>query len=93
MILFTDGILDAEAPDGTRFSEEGVRKALAAPAGELLTARAIGERIIRAVRAHAASQPQFDDIALVCYGRVDSASAAPALSEMEIGSVPKGRPS
>jgi phosphoserine phosphatase RsbU/P len=93
MILFTDGILDAEAPDGTRFGEEGVRKALAAPAAEVLSARVIGERIIRAVRAHAASQPQFDDIALVCYGRVDSASTVPGHSEIEIGSVPRGRPS
>jgi phosphoserine phosphatase RsbU/P len=84
LILYTDGIIDAEADNGTRFGEEGIRKALVAPASETLTTRMIGERIIGAVRSHAANQPQFDDIALVCYGRADSAESTTRVAEIEI---------
>jgi len=84
LLLYTDGIIDAEADNGTRFGEEGIRKALTAPASEILTARLIGERIIRAVRSHAAHQPQFDDIALVCFGRVDAEGTSTSVAEIEI---------
>src|SRR5207249_2729751 len=72
LILCTDGILDAESADGKRFTEAGVHKALEqTDPNVVLTAQHIGKRIIEAVQAHAANHPQFDDIALVCYGRID----------------------
>lgn len=72
LILCTDGILDAESTDGRRFTEAGMLKTLkVSDPNIVLTAQHIGKRIIDAVTAHAANQPQFDDIALVCYGRVD----------------------
>jgi serine phosphatase RsbU (regulator of sigma subunit) len=79
LILLTDGILDAENSAGQRFAETGVFKALKTDDTEIiLTAGQIGKRIIDAVMAHAANQPQFDDIALVCYGRVNSGGSAVA---------------
>lgn len=72
LILFTDGILDAEAASGERFGEEGVLKALkTSPDEPPMTARMIGDKIIRAVQNHAQTHPQFDDIALVCFGRAE----------------------
>jgi serine phosphatase RsbU (regulator of sigma subunit) len=74
LILFTDGILDAEAADGTRFGEDGVLKALKlTPTDGAMTARTIGDKIIRGVQNHAQNHPQFDDIALVCFGRAEEA--------------------
>lgn len=73
-LVFTDGVTDAENNKGARFGMEGVREALFGQSfrpGEVLTPKVIGERIINAVRAHIGSHPQFDDIALVCFGRVD----------------------
>ena len=84
LVLFTDGILDAEAADGIRFGEDGVNKVLAAASNESLTAKSLGERIIAAVRAHAANHPQFDDIALVCYGRSEDSGLIVAAGEAEI---------
>jgi hypothetical protein len=38
-------------------------------AGDTLTARELGARIVQAVQTHVGNHPQFDDIALVCFGR------------------------
>ena len=77
VILCTDGILDAEAPSGKRFGKEGVLKALVVDdPNVILTAAQIGKRITDAVTAHMGSHPQFDDIALVCFGRVESSDPA-----------------
>jgi sigma-B regulation protein RsbU (phosphoserine phosphatase) len=72
IILYSDGILDAGLSAGRRFGEARLREALKTAPGERpLTPRQIGERIQRAVETHAAGCEQFDDIALVCYGRAD----------------------
>ena len=75
MVLHTDGITDAGRTEETRFDgapQEGFggerRKeaiAAAAPGGVGPT----GEAILDAVRRHAASRPQIDDITLICFGR------------------------
>jgi len=81
MMLYTDGILDAESADGRRFTEQGVLKAMKLhDPGIILTSQQIGKRIIEAVLAHAANQPQFDDIALVCFGRTEVTEIAPTRS-------------
>ncbi len=72
LILCTDGILDAESEEGERFTEQGLIKSLKLNDPHVvLTPQLIGKCIIDAVTAHSANQPQFDDIALVCYGRVN----------------------
>jgi phosphoserine phosphatase RsbU/P len=85
LILFTDGILDAEAASGERFGEDGVLKALKTDSKDLpMTARTIGDKIIRAVQDHAQTYPQFDDIALVCLGRAEEGVTVVSSVEGEI---------
>lgn len=81
LIVYTDGIEDAQPANGQRFTEEGVRKTVqsAVTAASVLTAREIGARIMHAVQTHAGNHPQFDDIAIVCYGRGMSGTAAPTI--------------
>ena len=53
---------------GEAFGQSGVHTALA---GEPLRGpRALGERIVKAVKVHAAGRDQADDITLMCVGRV-----------------------
>jgi serine phosphatase RsbU (regulator of sigma subunit) len=36
-----------------------------------LSPKAVGERVVRLVRQHAAGRSQHDDITLVCFGRIE----------------------
>jgi serine phosphatase RsbU (regulator of sigma subunit)/pSer/pThr/pTyr-binding forkhead associated (FHA) protein len=72
LMVYTDGIEDAQPASGQRFTEDGVQRTVGA-AGQavaVLTARELGARIVQAVQTHVGNHPQFDDIALVCFGRV-----------------------
>jgi serine phosphatase RsbU (regulator of sigma subunit) len=66
LVLFTDGITDAKDKQETEFQMEGVRAALTSGP---CTPRAMGERLIKAVKQHALGCKQHDDITLVCFGR------------------------
>jgi len=71
LIVYTDGIEDAQPDSGERFTEDGVRRTIEAlKSVETVTARELGARIVQAVVTHSGNHPQFDDIALVCFGRV-----------------------
>ncbi len=76
---FTDGVIDAASPEGVLFEMEGVYAVAADPE---VTAnprpRVIGERLAAAVKKHANGAPQSDDIALVCFGRVEHPAHAAA---------------
>ena len=74
LLLFTDGVSDSTALDGKKFGHEGIDKALLSdsaididPIGPI----EIGERLRDAVIRHGAGRPQFDDIAMVCFGRIE----------------------
>jgi len=73
--LFTDGVTDAMNPEGVGFEFEGLRKCIRIEPEKKLNSdtrpTALGERIIQAVRSHASGRAQNDDIALVCFGRID----------------------
>jgi sigma-B regulation protein RsbU (phosphoserine phosphatase) len=72
MFVYTDGIEDAQPTSGDRFLEDGVVRtvnAMMAP-NKALHAREIGDRLIKAVQLHVGNHPQFDDIAIVCFGRL-----------------------
>jgi sigma-B regulation protein RsbU (phosphoserine phosphatase) len=71
VVVYTDGIEDAQPISGQRFTEEGVVRTIASikDALDVVTARELGARIVQAVHTHVGSHPQFDDIAIVCYGR------------------------
>lgn len=73
LVLYTDGVTDAENPAGQRFNTAGVKAAV----GKASARRpaAVGAAVVGAVQAHAAGRTQSDDIAVVCFGR--SADDAP----------------
>jgi serine phosphatase RsbU (regulator of sigma subunit) len=67
VLLFTDGVSDAKNKQGQDFQIEGVQAALLkGPAGP----RALGERLIQSVQQHALGCKQYDDITVVCLGRI-----------------------
>jgi sigma-B regulation protein RsbU (phosphoserine phosphatase) len=76
LLLFTDGVTDAEAPNDAMFGMTGLTKAIS---GNMAVGnnrpKSIGDRLMKAVRSHASGRPQFDDIAVACVGRVDDMSA------------------
>jgi serine phosphatase RsbU (regulator of sigma subunit) len=68
ILFFTDGITDALSPTRQRFNLEGIRSTLRGI--DAASPRALVERLVKAVEKHAAGHPQYDDITLVCIGRV-----------------------
>jgi len=76
--LFTDGVTDAMAPNGDMFHLDGIRKSLLDdnPLGAPTRPKGIGERVLHCVKKHAGGRAQNDDIALVCFGRLDPGAAA-----------------
>lgn len=72
IMLFTDGITDAQNAKGERVEMTGVRAALKADRSpsDLKTPATLGDRLVKAVKQHGAGRPQYDDIALVVFGRV-----------------------
>ncbi len=75
LLLFSDGIIEALDAQGRHFKTQGVHTALADGWGSPCQA---GERLIQAVKQHAAGCRQNDDITLVCFGRgLPDAGAAP----------------
>ncbi len=70
LVMFTDGVTDRVNQDGVLLEMDGVHAVASDP---VVTGnpspRVIGERLMAAVRTHAAGAPQNDDIALVCFGR------------------------
>jgi sigma-B regulation protein RsbU (phosphoserine phosphatase) len=68
LLVFSDGVPDARSVRGDTFTLKGVSAALKGETG--LNARAVGERIAKAVKLHATGRDQADDITLMCVGRV-----------------------
>ncbi|MDB5308738.1 MAG: rsbU 1 [Gemmataceae bacterium] len=80
IVIFTDGVTDAMAPSGEMFGPEGVDRCFTTddvPGGGSRP-KQVGERLAQAVRRHANGQPQNDDIAVVCFGRLESGHAPAA---------------
>jgi serine phosphatase RsbU (regulator of sigma subunit) len=74
LLLYTDGVTDAMNSQNQAFAMKGVREALLDDAGPCRPETA-GTRLLEAVRRHATGRPQNDDIAVVCFGRVDPAAS------------------
>ncbi len=75
LVSYTDGVTDAMNPSGALFGPEKLTAAILGGDGALpgvaQRARQVGERLVSAVRLHAAGRPQNDDIAVVTFGRLD----------------------
>ena len=67
LLLFTDGVTDAESPAHVQFTRKGMLNALQ---GTPLSPTAMCEQLVKAVKQHSAGQKQVDDITLVSVGRV-----------------------
>jgi sigma-B regulation protein RsbU (phosphoserine phosphatase) len=63
LLLYTDGVSESSAPDGTLFGDEGVLQIVRETCH--WPAKAIVERLLQAARAHAARLPQLDDMTVV----------------------------
>lgn len=83
VVIFTDGVTDALDVEDVPFATENVHKAIldndGIPTAEN-TPQHVGKRVITAVQRHSQGQFQADDIALVCFGRLEETSPAPAES-------------
>jgi serine phosphatase RsbU (regulator of sigma subunit) len=66
VLLFTDGMTEAMDKDNRQLGLQAVSTALKEGA---CTPRALGERIMKLLKQHAAGRSQHDDITLVCFGR------------------------
>lgn len=86
IVLYSDGVSDALSVTNTAFGIDGIRKAALAEASlpEACRPDAIGRSVIEAVRKHAAGRAQNDDIALVCFGRLDAGGSISTLPAGEI---------
>jgi serine phosphatase RsbU (regulator of sigma subunit) len=87
LILYTDGVSDALNPQNVPFSIDGIRRAVLPETSQKFDAcrpETLGRNVIEAVRRHAAGRAPNDDIALVCFGRLDSASGSSTLPEGEM---------
>ncbi len=75
VLAYTDGVTDAFGVDNDLFGLERVRRAvLENPSdnSDFFTPEQIGQRVIDAVQKHLAGEEQNDDIALVCFGRLEN---------------------
>jgi serine phosphatase RsbU (regulator of sigma subunit) len=75
LLLYTDGVTDAMNAQGKPFTLDGLRKAVledSAVASGPWRPEVVGQCVMESVRRHAAGCAQNDDIALVCFGRLDT---------------------
>jgi sigma-B regulation protein RsbU (phosphoserine phosphatase) len=80
LTIYTDGVTDAMAPNEALFGEDGLDKYLTpddSVLALLVNPKATGERLVGAVRKHANGRAQNDDIAVVCFGRLDPNTKGP----------------
>jgi serine phosphatase RsbU (regulator of sigma subunit)/pSer/pThr/pTyr-binding forkhead associated (FHA) protein len=72
--VYTDGVTDALNANDQMFGSDEVERYLAPDDADLMEAgrpKRVGERLVNAVRKHAGGRPQNDDIAVVCFGRIE----------------------
>jgi len=83
--IYTDGVTDAMNHAGDLFGNEGLQRIFAGDDSvlhDLPRPSKLGERLITAVRKFAGGRSQNDDIAVVCFGRIDLANGPPTNARM-----------
>ncbi len=77
LIMYSDGITEAESPDGTPFDEAGLERTLALHAGAYGTSAAaeLGRAIFGAVERHRRDQRLSDDLTVLVLSRVTNSVA------------------
>jgi sigma-B regulation protein RsbU (phosphoserine phosphatase) len=67
LVFFSDGVTEAVDVRGEAFGNQGVEATV--KTGGPTSAKPLGERLVKAVKQHAAGRAQHDDITLVCLSR------------------------
>src|SRR5262249_26008693 len=67
LLVYTDGVTDAKDRNEVAFGTRGVSNVLKEGP---YTPQSVGERLIKAVKLHSAGCKKYDDITVVCLGRV-----------------------
>ena len=77
LVMYTDGITEAESPDGTPFDEAGLERTLALHAGALGTAAAaeLGRAVFEAVERHRRDTRLSDDLTVLVLSRLTNSLA------------------
>jgi serine phosphatase RsbU (regulator of sigma subunit) len=70
LLLFSDGVTDAQSLASKPFRLKGIHAILEKAGPD--SPCALGKRLEEAVQAHAKGGPQYDDITLICFGRSGS---------------------
>jgi serine phosphatase RsbU (regulator of sigma subunit) len=82
LILYTDGVTDASNAQNQPFAMKGIRAAVLnedAVGSGPPRPEVVGRQLLEAVRKHSAGRAQNDDIALVCFGRLDPTASGPLM--------------
>lgn len=67
LLIYSDGVTDAQSAAGKPFRTKGITGILDASAPD--TPRALGERLVKAIERHSAGVAPYDDVTLLCFGR------------------------
>jgi serine phosphatase RsbU (regulator of sigma subunit) len=63
LVVYSDGVTDAEAPDGEQFGEDRLLACLGGPLPD--SAELVRDHVLGAVRAFTADRPLFDDVTVL----------------------------
>src|SRR5262249_48386652 len=81
VMAFTDGVTEMRDSDGATFGMAGLFRAVrdkSGPGEPRVAPPQLGEHVVRAALKHAAGCGQADDMALMCFGRLQAKDEAPA---------------
>lgn len=80
LVMYSDGITEAESPDGTPFDEEGLERTLALHAGAYGTSAAgeLGRAVFQAVERHRRDNRLADDLTVLVLSRLANSISLPA---------------
>jgi serine phosphatase RsbU (regulator of sigma subunit) len=67
VVLYTDGVTEGLDRSRRPFGEKRLQQTLAASLPQVIAA---GESLLASIVEHASGRPQYDDITIVCFGRV-----------------------
>jgi len=67
LVMYTDGVIDAESPQGDRYGTDRLREVLRV---EAPTAATTVQRLVADVERFVGSHPQVDDICVTCLRRL-----------------------
>ncbi|HEU0235024.1 MAG TPA: PP2C family protein-serine/threonine phosphatase [Candidatus Limnocylindrales bacterium] len=70
LVLYTDGVTDARAANGTRFGDDRFRDVLHDAASAGASARELVDAVVRSVRDFTADEPAADDVTIVVARRL-----------------------